>query len=482
MSGSVDFGGDGVAHQQAGVGGCKALHSVHDGARGFRSDQLGLTNSCSLHQQNGRYSLQQSMQRGFGAVGSCSCQPRLGESKLASKGPEPAGGHVVQGCHRHMGGGLVTRGCSDAVEQVVHSHHGHVCQLEVPCSRDLLQLVPGSSSCEEGCFLSGNLARPDLLLSTSSSHKHGVGKACEGQGEKSYSGCAQVASQCVVVAPAEHASGFSPVGVLQESALFPPREEASLPEPIDSLSSDRQQHPLSSEAQDLLNADIRSGTKNVYRARFNHFDTYCTELGVDPTTCTENVIVNFLTKLRKTFGYKYQTVSGYRSAISKYHLGLSGVPVGQTKNVKRLTRAVFIEDPPLARYASIWPVDKVLDYLATLYPHADISIQQLGMKTLTLLSLASISRTSSVALLGPDLQMMGDDILFSINGLEKTSRPGHVRSELVIPVDSTVPALDISACCQDYLARTVSQRDYYAAAEGSFPARLFISNNKASCP
>ena len=62
---------------------------------------------------------------------------------------------------------------------------------------------------------------------------------------------------------------------------------------------------------------------------------------MDPTTCPENVIVNFLTKLRKTFGYKYQTVSGYRSAISKYHLGLSGVPVGQTKNVKRLTRADF---------------------------------------------------------------------------------------------------------------------------------------------
>ena len=150
--------------------------------------------------------------------------------------------------------------------------------------------------------------------------------------------------------------------------------------------------------------------------------------------------------------------------------------------IKRLTRAVFIEEPPLARYASIWPVDKVLNYLATLYPHTDISIQQLGMKTLTLLSLASISRTSSVALLGPDLQMRGDDILFSINGLEKTSRPGHVRSELVIPVDSTEPALDISTCCQDYLARTVSERDYYAAAEGSFPARLFISNNKVTCP
>ena len=67
-----------------------------------------------------------------------------------------------------------------------------------------------------------------------------------------------MASQCVVVSPAEHVSRFSsPVGVLQESALFPPRGEASLPEPIDSLPSDRQPHHLSFEAQDLLNADIK---------------------------------------------------------------------------------------------------------------------------------------------------------------------------------------------------------------------------------
>ena len=200
---------------------------------------------------------------------------------------------------------------------------------------------------------------------------------------------------------------------------------------------------LTAEAQQLLNADIRSGTKSIYRARFNHFATYCSEVGVDPISCSETVIVNFLTKLRTKFAYKYQTIAGYRSAISKYHVGFNGIPVGQAKNVKRLTKAVFIESPPIAKYATIWSADKVLSHLATMYPHDTLSDYQLGMKTLALVSLASISRSSTVAQLGPDLQCVGDDIVFSILGLEKTSRPGHLRSELVLPVDKSDMALDL---------------------------------------
>ena len=60
----------------------------------------------------------------------------------------------------------------------------------------------------------------------------------------------------------------------------------------------------------------------------------------------------------------------------------------------------------------------------------------------------------------------------------KTSRPGHIRSELDLPLDTSVPALDIFLCCQDCLARTESEHAFYAAAEGSPPARLFISNKK----
>ena len=93
----------------------------------------------------------------------------------------------------------------------------------------------------------------------------------------------------------------------------------------------------------------------------------------------------------------YQTVSGYRSAISKFHVGLDGAPAGISKNVKRVTKAIFLEAPPIPRYAEIWPASQLVKYLETLHPPDKLSIYQLGAKTLTLVSLHSLSRASTVA-------------------------------------------------------------------------------------
>jgi len=68
-----------------------------------------------------------------------------------------------------------------------------------------------------------------------------------------------------------------------------------------------------------------------------------------------------------------------------------------------------------------------------------------------------------VRLLAPDFDLQEDYIIFSLTGLEKTARPGHVRGE-------------------HYLQRTESRRAYFEAAEGHKPAGLFISNLKPFQP
>jgi len=80
------------------------------------------------------------------------------------------------------------------------------------------------------------------------------------------------------------------------------------------------------------------------------------------------------------------------------------------------------------------------------------------------------------------MQVLGDEFVFSICGLEKTSRQGHLRRELRCPLDSSNPALDVHLCCEDYLSRTEERRVYYAAGEGQRPNRLFISSNKPFQP
>ena len=129
------------------------------------------------------------------------------------------------------------------------------------------------------------------------------------------------------------------------------------------------------------------------KSRLAAFKLYCADLGVSPTDCPVEVVLNFLTILRRVFNYKYQTICGYRSAISKFHVGIDNAAVGECRPVRRLTRSCFIENPPLPRYTEVWDVDKLLTYLKSLAPQSDLTDLQLSVKTLSLLFVLSLSRS-----------------------------------------------------------------------------------------
>ena len=477
MPGELVGSREGLAYQPEGAGCRQEVRNQHDGGGRHHLDESGQSYCCCFHQPNGGNKVKVSVQDGFGFVENCSRPSGLDKGQLAPQGRESAGGLAVKGGDRYLGDISLAFGGHKTVGQVVYPVHGHVCKCQMSSSGSVLQLVSRFRGCTERCLLPGEVAKQGLLLSSCSLGRHDLGQDCAGQGGQGHSDCSSMADVPVVDQTAGDVGGGSfGTGLLQEDSVVTSQQEASLSEPSVGLSGDREL--LTAEAQQLLSNDIRSGTKSIYRARFNHFATYCSDIGVDPHSCSESVILNFLTRLRKTYSYKYQTIAGYRSAISKYHEGFNGIPIGQAKNVKRLTRAVFIGAPPIAKYATIWSADKVLSHLRTLVPHQTLSDYQLGMKTLALISFASLSRSSSVAQLGPDVQCVGDKIVFSLMGLEKTSRPGHLRSELSFLVDKSDSGLDIQQCCLDYLARTEQKRVYYAAGEGRSPDRLFISNNK----
>ena len=68
------------------------------------------------------------------------------------------------------------------------------------------------------------------------------------------------------------------------------------------------------------------------------------------------------------------------------------MPLGQLPAVRRLARAVFIERPPLPRYADIWDVDTVLGYLEGMPPASELSLMDLSIKTASLAFIMTLSR------------------------------------------------------------------------------------------
>ena len=131
-------------------------------------------------------------------------------------------------------------------------------------------------------------------------------------------------------------------------------------------------------------------------------------------------------------GAEYGTVAYHRSAISKFHVGVQGVPMGEHPLVSQALKAVFRLRPPLPQYRATFDIVPVLDYIRSL-PTATIPLKLLSFKTLFLVIYSSISRVSSMARLAPSLEETRDAAIVSLVSLEKQSREGRIRGFFQIP-------------------------------------------------
>ena len=153
----------------------------------------------------------------------------------------------------------------------------------------------------------------------------------------------------------------------------------------------------------FLSNHISSGTQKGYKCAFKLFTNFCTPLGINPFTCAPSSIVKFL-RGKYEEGASYSTVNLYRSAISKFHRLIDGKPVGENSYVKQAVRAVFRLRAPLPRYKSTFDITPVLDYVASLEPLDSLSLKTLTLKTFFLLTFCTLSRVSSVARLGLEVE------------------------------------------------------------------------------
>ena len=235
---------------------------------------------------------------------------------------------------------------------------------------------------------------------------------------------------------------------------------------------------LTKQAALLVDQDIRASTHKIYNSRFKIFSDYCVKAGYDPINCPVEIVTNFLAMLTDTKRMQYRTVCGYRSAIARYHRGFAGTSLGSAKLIKRVTKACFNKTPPLPKYSDIWDADKLLGYLETMYPNSQLSLQDLGFKAVALLTVLSLSRSSSLAVLGDTYQELDNFVIIPIIGLEKTGRQTSFRTQLKLPSGASHPPLCLSLCLAEYLDRTEQFRLYYERAEGVRPQVMFISTIK----
>jgi len=137
--------------------------------------------------------------------------------------------------------------------------------------------------------------------------------------------------------------------------------------------------------------------------------------------------------------------------------GLNNCTFGDHPDVKRFMKGVFQDRPPMPRYNKIWDVNTLLQYIHSMDDSKDLSLKDLTLKLVMLITLTTACRGQSLHLLDLEAMVKEDSsFTFMINSNIKQSKPTSSSAHRVIklkayPLDSK---LCVFYTCSVYIEKT----------------------------
>ena len=130
-------------------------------------------------------------------------------------------------------------------------------------------------------------------------------------------------------------------------------------------------------------------------------------------------------------GFQFNTIVGFRSAISAYHEPIGGITVGSNPRVSALLSGIFNSRSPQPKYTFIWGVKRVIEFLTTLPYDSDLSLKDLTLKLAMLLALTPAAKASEICFLDTRyLIKHNSGYIFHFGKNTKTSKKGKPRSPI----------------------------------------------------
>ena len=128
----------------------------------------------------------------------------------------------------------------------------------------------------------------------------------------------------------------------------------------------------------------------------------------------------------------YSSLNTARSALSTI-VTVDSVSIGLHPLVVRFLKGAFNLRPPVPRYKEVWDESIVLRFLKTLSPVASLSLKNLSLKLVMLLSLVTAQRGQTLHLLDISLMSTYDSsIVFTFSKPLKQSNPRTQEKPLVL--------------------------------------------------
>lgn len=186
---------------------------------------------------------------------------------------------------------------------------------------------------------------------------------------------------------------------------------------------------------------------------------------------TVNSVLDFLVDLYDS-GLGYSGINIARSMLSSFLV----VPrdTGKEILIKKFLKGVFELRTPQPRYHSICDVSVVLDYIRTLGPNNELTLQFLTYKTVILTALISAQRVQTLSYLNlSHLRKTDESFCFFIVDKVKQTRPGHVGLEVIFSKYHNDERICVYSALEAYIEKTRNLRH---------KSNLFISYRKPNGP
>ena len=169
-------------------------------------------------------------------------------------------------------------------------------------------------------------------------------------------------------------------------------------------------------------------------------------------------MIEFLTNLFHS-GLGYSALNTARGALSSLGLVYEGFTAGSHPLVIRFLKGVYNLRPPKPRYTHTWDVSVVLQYLRTLSPVKTLSLKNLTLKLVMLISLTCATRLQSIHCLKlHNMTKKKSSFEFCYDELLKTSRPNFVVPKTILKAYAPDRRLCVFTVMCEYLSRTVTLR------------------------
>ena len=180
----------------------------------------------------------------------------------------------------------------------------------------------------------------------------------------------------------------------QSTSLSSP-QSAVVPLRMQNIRSRYETKGFSEKAINLLISALDSNSSRTMSSNLRQWVSWCQLNTVDPIACPVNDICDFFVDMLAK-GLAYNTIAGYRTAISECHDYVDGAPIGSHPDVSKVLQAIHVHNP--LSIHSDEPIDIIfsLKYICHLGDNTSMSIRDLSVKTAFLLALVTACRPSDL--------------------------------------------------------------------------------------